>query len=437
MVGKRRRQASVTRAIAVVIGIWFAAQLQRVAPPAYLGASSLMVDLGITAAAAGLLASVYFPIYGLMQIPSGILADQASPRRNLLVGGFAMVVAGLAFALAPGLEMAVAARAAIGVSAGLFWLSSLKLFATLPGGSYARRMSVIVGIGSIASILGLAGLPVLLSTLHWRLVAALAVAPMLLVSILLLLTEMPEARRASPPGRLLRGSWEALGHIPWIVARSEFWAVTLPAALWTGAQFAMLTWLPRFATDALAMPAAASGLLPALSSMGTIAGSAMIGYLYGRHRYLKLPLYFALYVAYVLALAGLASGLAARAGPLALYPLLVAMGVLNACFFIPLAWIREKVEPGLLGTASGVMNGLTFLPAFFLPWAMGILMDVVDRPTSPGWQYSGQAYYLAFWLCAAVVTLGLVGSALLFWHARSGAAGPDRWLPSARRGTIG
>src|SRR5512141_2663992 len=111
---------TVTRALAAIIAMWFAAQLPRVAPPAYVGASSLMVDLGTTAAGAGLLASVYFPVYGLMQIPSGILADQSSARRNLIVGGLAMTAAGLAFAVAPTLELAVAARAAVGVTAGLF-----------------------------------------------------------------------------------------------------------------------------------------------------------------------------------------------------------------------------------------------------------------------------------------------------------------------------
>jgi len=75
--------------------------------------------------------------------------------------------------------------------------------------------------------------------------------------------------------------------------------------------------------------------------------------------------------------------------------------VLFGSFFISLAWIADFVEPGLLGTASGVMNMLGFFPAFVLPWLMGIIMDAVDRPTSPAWQYSQAAYDLAFWLTVA------------------------------------
>jgi sugar phosphate permease len=405
---------AVTRALAATITMWFAAQLQRVAPPAYVGASSLMVDLGTTAAGAGVLASIYFVVYGLMQIPSGILADQSSPRRNLVVGGLAMTVAGLAFAVAPTLELAVAARAAIGMTAGLFWLSSLKLFSELPGGAYARRISVLVSFSSMASILGLAGLPALLAIMNWRLVAALVSLPTLAIAILLMVTPMPVVERSRSAGELWRRCIAALGKIPSIVARADFWAVALIAMLWTGNQFALQTWLPRYARDVMQAPTALTGVLSSLLPVGAVFGSILVGYLHGRHRFFRIPFYVALYTAYLASTVLLASGGATAAGPVALGALLVWMGALQASFFVPLAWIGAKVEASLLGTATGLLNGLTFLPAFVIPWMMGLLMDSHDRPTSPDWVYSAGAYHLAFGVGAATEALALAAAAALY-----------------------
>ena len=104
------------------------------------------------------------------------------------------------------------------------------------------------------------------------------------------------------------------------------------------------------------------------------------------------------------------------------------MGFLQSCFFIPLTWIGGKVEADALGTATGVLNGISFLPAFFLPWLAGGLMDAVDRPTSSAWLYSARAYYLGFALSAALLVASLLASAALFLRLRRRqhalAAGP-------------
>lgn len=415
----RRTARSAGQVLLILAGIWFASQIQRFALAAYLGASTLMLDLGITAAAAGLLAAVYFPVYGSVQIPSGILADQGNPRNNLLIGSALMILAGLAFAVAPTVETAIAARIAVGLTAGFLWLSSIKICSLLDGQGYAHRLSFLIAVGAVGTILGLAGLPALLSALHWRVVAGLVTLPTLTMALLLLLADTPRPEQPASAAELWDRCIGTLRRVPEILGRLDFWRISLPNMLWTGTQFAALTWLPRYARDVLALPTAAVGVLPALVPLGQIAGSAALAYIHSRRPTLGLPLFFATCCTYVVAMAFLATGLAAQAGPAALYVLAVGMGVLFGSFFISLAWIADAVEPSLLGTASGVMNALGFFPAFILPWAMGGLMDVVDRPTSPAWQYSPQAYYLAFGLTAAVLAAGLLGSALISLRLRA------------------
>ena len=410
--------------------MWFASQIQRFTLAAYVGASSLMLDLGITAAAAGFLASVYFPVYGSMQVPSGVLADLGDPRRNLLIGGSLMVVSGLAFACVPSYEAAVAARVAIGLSAGLLWLSSIKICSLLPGRAYGARLSVLIAIGAVGSVVGLAGLPALLSISTWRVVAALVALPTLVVTLLLLLVEVPRAKPSGSAGELWRRCLGSLGRMGEVIRRLAFWRVVLPNMFWTGSSFALLTWLPRYARDALGMAPAAVGVLPALSPLGQVLGSAFLGYVQARRPGWSLPIFFATCGAYVAGLTLLASGLPASVGPFALYPLTLGLGLLYGSFFLSLAWIADVVEPELLGTASGVVNGLGFLPAFVLPWVMGGLMDAVDHPTSPDWRYSTDAYQLAFSLtavalAAALVTAGLISARTRGYRRRPAAPQPD------------
>jgi MFS family permease len=188
--------------------------------------------------------------------------------------------------------------------------------------------------------------------------------------------------------------------------------------LWMGTQFAVLTWLPRYARDVLTLPPAAIGLLPALVPLGQIAGSTGFGWLHSRRPKLGLPIFFGTAVVYLAAMALLASGAAAAVGPASLFGLALALGFLYGSFFISIAWVSGVVAPELLGTATGVMNGLGFLPAFVLPWLMGLLMDARDRPPSPNWHYTPDAYALAFGLAGAALVVGLLGAALIRLAAR-------------------
>lgn len=397
----------------LVVGCWLASQIQRFSLAAYVGASSLMVDLGITAAAAGFLAAVYFPVYGSLQIPSGILADQGNPKTNIIVGSAGMVIAGAAFALAPSFGLAVAARIVVGLSAGLLWLSLIRIMWLLPGRGYARRISTTIAVGALGQIAGLGVLPLLLSLFGWRVVAFAVTLPTLAVGLVLLATPIPFVQRTGTAGDVWRRSLETLRLVPAILGRLEFWVVFLPNMLWMGTQFAVLTWLPRYARDILAMPDAAVGILPALVPLGQIAGSTGFGWLHARRPRLGLPVFFGTAVLYVGAMALLAGGVATAAGQGSLFALAISMGFLYGSFFISIAWVSGVVEPKLLGTATGVMNGLGFLPAFVLPWLMGLLMDARDRPPSPAWHYSPDAYALAFGLAGAALVVGLVGAGLV------------------------
>ena len=308
-----RRFGSAGYITAVMAAIWFAIQIQRFSLAVYVGASTLMPDLGITAAAAGFLASIYFPVYGLVQIPSGILADQGNPRLNILVASLVTTVAALAFAFAPGLEAAVAARVVVGAGSGFLWMSQLKLLRQLSSRKYAGRMGLITLVGSFGNILVLGGLPLLLVFVHWRPAAALLAVPTLLTALTLLAADTPRSESVS--GRiLLSRSLRTLARVPVILGGVEYWRVFLVNMFWMGSHFAVVTWLPRYARDALALPPTALGLLPAIVPIGQIVGTALASRAIALRPATAVPIFIGTCAGYVIVLAALASGSAASLG---------------------------------------------------------------------------------------------------------------------------
>ena len=86
----------------------------------------LVWEFNVSAVTFANIGSVYFYIYMLMQIPSGLLADSLGPRRTITAG---MVFAGLGsiiFGLAPSVFWVFAGRALVGFGVSVVFASILK-----------------------------------------------------------------------------------------------------------------------------------------------------------------------------------------------------------------------------------------------------------------------------------------------------------------------
>src|SRR5664279_1505188 len=123
------RDARFARARRIVFGIvllsFVLSFFHRTAPAAIAG--ELTRAFAIDAATLGTLAATYFYVYTLLQIPVGVLADTLGPRRLLTAGSFIAAAGSLAFALAPGWEIAAAGRTLVGVGVSVAFIAILKV----------------------------------------------------------------------------------------------------------------------------------------------------------------------------------------------------------------------------------------------------------------------------------------------------------------------
>ena len=402
----RSKPVSPAATVAVLSVVWMVVNTQRLTAASFVGASPIMADFGITAGLAGLLVSAYFPPYGLLQIPLGIVVDRVAPRRILLWSVGLLAASNLLFALAPAVEWAILARVAVGLSSAPVFISCLKICSDLSLREYPRRLGIVVTAGSVGMLIGLSSLPLALAALPWRTVGLLLVGQVLLLLPILALAPLPRPTMREPVSVA-----DLASAVREQVRSARFWWLTLPAMAWCGSYFGVLGWLPRYARDVLRSDPALTGVLPGLFSLGLLVGATLFGASHTKWRPLGPWLFFGGAICFALAvgLLPLLDGLGAAS---LLYGLALLMGLLFGAFFVWIGLVRDLVVPSRLGTVTGLINGLTFLPSFVEPWLFGALLDLVDRPQVANPTYSARAYAIGFGFLAAGMGLGLLGALL-------------------------
>ena len=83
----------------------------------------LIVELGISRGSMGLLITGYFLIYGIMQLPAGVLADVLGPRKSILwFTGFTCIGCAL-FYLSYRYELLLVAQIIMGIGTSVFYIT--------------------------------------------------------------------------------------------------------------------------------------------------------------------------------------------------------------------------------------------------------------------------------------------------------------------------
>ena len=380
----------------------------------------LMRDFNISAAALGNLSGFYFYSYWLMQIPTGILADNWGPRRLLSFGALGSAAGAILFALAPSMAWACFGRLLIGGCVSVAYVVTLKLAANwFPAGYF----SMISGLGLLAGIIGAvtAGVPLrlLVDAFGWRpvMLAAAAVAGLLAAATWVLVRDDPAERgfksyavretRAGAPARV--NAWAGVGEVfRYANIRLLFF---IPASLVGSVLTFCGLWGVPYLTTHYGLSAAQAASLTSLLMICWASASPVFGWLSDRMGRRK-PLMIA---GHVLAGVGWAFILFAPGLPVWLLTLLAAAtGICSASFIICWSFAKESVPVHLSGTVSGVINMGIMLGATVLQPAVGWMLDRRwEGAVREGVRiYSLIAYQAGFWLMMAWILVALV---LLFF----------------------
>ena len=365
-------------------------------------AADLQHEFAIGAAALGTLGATYFYIYGLMQVPSGVLADTLGPRVTLTIG---MLVAGagsIAYGFAGDFTTAAIARTCAGLGVSVVFVCTLKLHASW---FHERRFATAVGAANVAGIAGAlaatAPLAWLITFVSWRsvFIAVGAVSVVLALAIWGFVREAPETDIAHAPA----GDWR--GALVAVVSNPATWP---PFWVNVGVSGAYMTfiglWAVPFLVHTHGMSPVEAGRYTALTLIAFASCAPVIGWLSDRLG-VRRPLIIAYATAYC------ATGLFWIALP-APSPIGTAVAAVLTGLAVPgftLSWsiAKEVNPPQRAGMAIAVANIGGFVASGILQPLVGWVVDHGAGVVAGG---SSEAYRLGICVLVAWSLIGVAGA---------------------------
>ena len=133
-------------------------------------ADHLVEEFNTTAGTLGMLGSIYFYCYAIMQLPAGLLSDSVGPRRTVTCFLILAAAGSLLFGLAPNFKTAVVGRILVGFGVSMVFIPTLKIlsqwYAPREFASMAGILNAMGGAGVMAATWLLA---LMTESFGWRL----------------------------------------------------------------------------------------------------------------------------------------------------------------------------------------------------------------------------------------------------------------------------
>lgn len=339
--------------------------------------NDLMVAFRTTAAGLGGLSSVYYYTYGLMQVPSGLLADRWGPRKTVAASALVIAAGTVAFGLAPSLGWAYAGRIVASLGLASVLICTLKVQAAwFPPAAFATLTGLASTVGSLGSLTAGAPLAYAAGVFGWRapfvVVGLVTMALGLFASALMRGNPaMPERSSAAERVRpampaLLRAALGNRALRPALGCKVAFDA--------THFAFMALWGVPYF-MQVYGMPRAEAALLVSVSVLSFTPGAPIWGAVSDRLlRSRRVPLLIGamlLTVFWVI----LWLSVSVRLPLFVWYPLMAGVGFTASSLLVTLSAARDASTPETLGVSAALVNGGGFLGAALFQMVTGYLLD--------------------------------------------------------------
>jgi sugar phosphate permease len=408
---------------------YFIVLFHRIAPGVV--ADRLMADFAVGGAAVGFLTSIYFYMYAVMQIPSGVLADTLGARKTVAMGTMVAGLGSLVFGLAPTLEIAYAGRFLVGLGVSVIFVATLKFQVNwFRAAEFGTVSGLLMVVGNLGAVMATSPVALLAQTLGWRLSFVLIGGSTCLVALAawhwvrdhpgeLDLQLAPAAIASSrssgiPSGQrarrrpFLTGARIVLANRQTRAGFLAHFGIMGSYLTFTG------LWAVPYLMHSYGMDRfeAANHLLAA--TLAILVSAPLFGHISDRVlRQRRLP---------ILVLGALGCGVwvafavwdGGRPPAWALYPLFMAMGFSGGIVTLILTAVKEGNPPSLAGFAIGTANG-AFLCAAILQPVVGYLLDSywLGAMEAGARVYPVAGYQVALWIIAGSAIAGFAGAWML------------------------
>ena len=251
----------------------------------------LMSAFNVQACALGIVTSIYYLAYSVMQVPVGMVIDRFGPRR-LITGAIAVCVGGIfIFALSTNVIMAGVGRCLMGIGSAFAYVGTLKI-ATLwfPRDHVGRAIGLTMVFGTLGGVCGGAPLGYLMDFMDWRqamnLIALVGIG--LIVMVWFIIRDRPSDLGYSEKKNVEYVSHNITEGLLKVVRSRQIWLIGVYACLMyiPLSAFADL-WSVPFMTEAYQVNRKMAASLTSMILIGVAVGSPITAYFSDKMRQRK------------------------------------------------------------------------------------------------------------------------------------------------------
>jgi MFS family permease len=340
----------------------------------------LIVELGITRGAMGMLITGYFLIYGIMQFPAGVLADVLGPRKSILWFTGLTCIGCALFWLSYSYELLFAAQVIMGIGTSVFYINAvtviIRWFQPERKATAIGVLGAAMGIGSFASYMGFPLATSIWGSWRYLYLAILVVLVANWGINILVLKDGPK-----PIAPIKRETRDILESFKETLADRRFSPMLITYML-LSFNYVIFSWGTQFLMEAKGLTYIEAGMVSSLGTVAGFIGCLAMGVISDRLRKRKTPL-IAFFGLYLLALIGIV--FMPMGYSFAVYAVLwCLMGIGNSVWVLYFIMVGDVLPARKASIGLGLLNGFSLIFSSAMTPPYGSLVDVTGSFFIPG-----------------------------------------------------
>jgi MFS family permease len=369
-------------------------------------------ELSLTATALGIVASMHFWVYTLMQVPAGIFTDSVGVRNGGLIGGTVTSIGALCFGFAPNLLVLLVGSALMGLGLSAVFVALMTYNATwFSSARHSLVMGTTMLLAALGSVLAQSPTAHLLNWFSWRdIVLFFGGLTFLASTCLVVFCQDASKRRQELPPNATTIVYQLLEENRHVLRSRQLWLLFLCVAATNGTLYAFLgLWAVPLLIDSFGLQPTQAAQYATITLVVYGVGSLFEGWVADRIGPKKPVIILASLISAsvwgVMAFADWSPGWGAMV-------LFVLLGLSGGQVSVIFSATKEAVSLQNVGFATALVNMGAFLAAALVQSSFGVILDivnVVEKETYP----SLHSYQVALILPLIISVLGVIASLFL------------------------
>jgi MFS family permease len=339
----------------------------------------LIEELEISHGSMGLLISAYFFIYGVMQIPSGILSEKFGARKTILV--FTAITMGGIFLFwwSRSYNLLFVAQFLVGIGCSTFYINAVRLVRTwFPANRTATAIGILSASSGLGNFVSYMGFPLAVERWgSWR-PLYLGMSIILVVNWVMNIFILKDGNGA-PENNVKKDEPPITETIIATLKDKRLYPFLAGYMLSTTA-WVFMNWMPQFLIDVRGMTYIEVGQIASVGTIAGIPGCILVAAVSDRLKKRKLPLLGFSILATTMLIVFL--NLPATTPIFVFSALNFGMGFAYSYWVLYFSMIPETLPPQKASVGLGIVNGLgTIMFSIFAP-TYGYFVDITGSYTT-------------------------------------------------------